>query len=95
MAGMVRLTGEVIPDRFSAAVSGPGAGGRVLAVQCTAVHGEAALSSVQAHAERDLPLLHPQASRDPLAPAANDYQENNYLKSRRASRLITFSIESV
>lgn len=81
MAGMVRLTEEVIPDRFSPAVSGPGAGGQVLSDQFTAVHEEAAILSVRVHAERDLPLLQGQASRDPLAPAVNVRQENNYPKS--------------
>jgi len=79
---MARLTGEVILDQFSAASSDPGAGSQVLAVKFTAVHGEAALSTVRVHAERDLPLLQAQASNDPLAPAANEHQENNCLRSQ-------------
>ena len=82
MAGMVHRMEEVILDRFSAAVSGPGAGSQVLAVQFTAVHSEAAPSAIRVHAERDPPLLRAQASGDPLARSANDRQENNYLKSQ-------------
>jgi hypothetical protein len=89
--GMVHRTGEVIPDRFSAAVLDPGAGNEALAVQFMAVHLEGQRPPEAAQAapspmhrrlgERALPLLQAQALGGLLAPPAGDRQENNYRRS--------------
>jgi len=98
--GMVHRTGEVIPDRFSAEVLGPGARNEALAVQFMAVHpqGQRPAEAVQAALSTIHPLLDERARlflqeeerRDPPAPPVGERQENNYRKSKRTLSLVTF-----
>ena len=87
MAGMVHRTEGVIPDRFSAAVSGPGAGGEALALRFTVVQLEGrrpdeavqtARSTIHPlFAARALLSLQGQERADPAAPPVNEGRDNN------------------